>query len=296
MRRFACERWFRGTLVPVLLLGWLLLPVLFQTRMGFQSGARWAWEWSYFALTALAAAGLRRYRWNGRGAGCGARCSRPLRRWAPPFARMFCWAGRWQYWQWPCWCARLPLLPRLLSAAALVPLCAWVLLSILVLPLGATARYLVDDPAGAPRQYAEVTIVAPGAMGRVRYHAVEQYALVELDPVARLSWVTGRDSALPGAGPTAIWCGTISAAQRQFFRPGQALDGGLPAQRRGPVGTGFPIDHLHRTMAAGVFGALSRVVEGAAALHVGGAAGIKRAVPAAQHIDPIRHEPFQACA
>ena len=67
MRRFACERWFRGTLVPVLLLGWLLLPVLFQTRMGFQSGARWAWEWSYFALTALAAAGLRRYRWNGRG-------------------------------------------------------------------------------------------------------------------------------------------------------------------------------------------------------------------------------------
>lgn len=68
MRRFACERWFRGTLVPVLLLGWLLLPVLFQTRMGFQSGARWAWEWSYFALTALAAAGLRRYpvEWAGR--------------------------------------------------------------------------------------------------------------------------------------------------------------------------------------------------------------------------------------
>ena len=158
MRRFACERWFRGTLVPVLLLGWLLLPVLFQTRMGFQSGARWAWEWSYFALTALAAAGLRRYRWNGRGG---------------------------------LWCA-------LLSPAA--PLCAWVLLSILVLPLGATARYLVDDPAGAPRQYAEVTIVAPGAMGRVRYHAVEQYALVELDPVARLSWVTGRDSAPSGSG------------------------------------------------------------------------------------------------
>ena len=96
--------------------------------------------------------------------------------------------------------ARLPLLPRLLSAAALVPLCAWVLLSILVLPLGATARYLVDDPAGAPRQYAEVTIVAPGAMGRVRYHAVEQYALVELDPVARLSWVTGRDSTPSGSG------------------------------------------------------------------------------------------------
>ena len=73
-------------------------------------------------------------------------------------------------------------------------------LSILVLPLGATARYLVDDPAGAPRQYAEVTIVAPGAMGRVRYHAVEQYALVELDPVARLSWVTGRDSTPSGSG------------------------------------------------------------------------------------------------
>lgn len=135
------------------------------------------------------------------GAGCGARCSRPLRRWAPPFCQNVLLGGalavlavvllvR----------ARLPLLPRLLSAAALVPLCAWVLLSILVLPLGATARYLVDDPAGAPRQYAEVTIVAPGAMGRVRYHAVEQYALVELDPVARLSWVTGRDSAPSGSG------------------------------------------------------------------------------------------------
>ena len=201
MRRFACERWFRGTLVPVLLLlGWLLLPVLFQTRMGFQSGARWAWEWSYFALTALAAAGLRRYRWNGRG-GLWCALLSPAAALGAAFCQNVLLGGALAVLAVALLVrARLPLLPRLLSAAALVPLCAWVLLSILVLPLGATARYLVDDPAGAPRQYAEVTIVDPGAMGRVRYHAVEQYALVELDPVVRLSWVTGRDSAPSGSG------------------------------------------------------------------------------------------------
>ena len=168
--------------------------------MGFQSGARWAWEWSYFALTALAAAGLRRYRWNGRG-GLWCALLSPAAALGAAFCQNVLLGGALAVLAVALLVrARLPLLPRLLSAAALVPLCAWVLLSILVLPLGATARYLVDDPAGAPRQYAEVTIVAPGAMGRVRYHAVEQYALVELDPVARLSWVTGRDSTPSGSG------------------------------------------------------------------------------------------------
>lgn len=147
MRRFACERWFRGTLVPVLLLGWLLLPVLFQTRMGFQSGARWAWEWSYFALTALAAAGLRRYRWNGRG-GLWCALLSPAAALGAAFCQNVLLGGALAVLAVALLVrARLPLLPRLLSAAALVPLCAWVLLSILVLPLGATARYLVDDPA-----------------------------------------------------------------------------------------------------------------------------------------------------
>ena len=137
------------------------------------------------------------------------------------------------------------------------PLCAWVLLSILVLPLGATARYLVDDPAGAPRQYAEVTIVAPEQWAG--------YATMRWSSTPWWNWIRwlvspGSPGGIPPFREQDLRLSGAGLSQRHsasFFRPGQALDGGLPAQRRGPVGTGFPIDHLHRTMAAGVFGALS---------------------------------------
>lgn len=62
-----------------------------------------------------------------------------------------------------------------LSAAALVALaCLCSAFALLILPLRGTARYVVCGPSGSPLEYAEVEVVDPGAMGRIRYYAVEQ--------------------------------------------------------------------------------------------------------------------------
>ncbi len=191
---------FRAKQFPAVLLGWLLLPVLFQTCMGFQSGARWAWELGYLVLTVLLYAGLWRGRPEDRGgwwcvllvpaAGLGAAfCQNALLGGALVLLPVALLAR-----------ANLPAVPRVMAAAVLAALCAGVALSLAAAALGGTARYLVNDPEGGPGTYAEVTVVDPGAMGRIRYHAVEQTALLDLGPVLRLSYVTGRDSAASGAG------------------------------------------------------------------------------------------------
>lgn len=199
MLRAKAERLLQSGFFPPLLLGWLLLPVLFQTLMGFQSGARWAWEGAYLLLTLLLCAGLYRVRADRGGWWCALLA--PAAALGGVFAQNALLGGALAVLAAVLLVkGRPPLALRLLAGAALVPLCACALLALLVLPMRGTARRVVADPDGGPRQYAEVTIVDPGAMGRVRYHAVEQYGLLELDPLLRLSVVTGRDSAPSGQG------------------------------------------------------------------------------------------------
>ena len=59
---------------------------------------------------------------------------------------------------------------------------------------------MVCGPSGSPLEYAEVEVVDPGAMGRIRYYAVEQTALADAWPLFRVGVVTGRDSAPSGTG------------------------------------------------------------------------------------------------
>lgn len=93
--------------------------------------------------------------------------------------------------------------PGLLKAAVCVPfalLCLGLTMNLLSAALGATAQYWVENPEDGPGQYAQVTIVDPGAMGRIRYRAVEQRVLVDLYPLLRIGLVTGVDSAPSGTG------------------------------------------------------------------------------------------------
>lgn len=93
--------------------------------------------------------------------------------------------------------------PGLLKATACVPfafVCLGLTMNLLSAALGATAQYWVENPEDGSGQYAQVTIVDPGAMGRVRYRAVEQQVLVDLYPLLRIGLVTGVDSAPSGRG------------------------------------------------------------------------------------------------
>ena len=187
-----------AALRPALFALFLLLPVLFQTLLGFQSGARWAWEGAYLAL----ALGFAMCLWRREDRG-GWWCVLLI-----PVA-----AVGWCFCQNP-WLGaalgalaaallvrgRLPMAAKL-SAAALVALaCLCSAFALLILPLRGTARYVVCGPSGSPLEYAEVEVVDPGAMGRIRYYAVEQTALADAWPLFRVGVVTGRDSAPSGTG------------------------------------------------------------------------------------------------
>ena len=61
--------------------------------------------------------------------------------------------------------------------------------------------YRVPVPGSLPGAFAQVTVLDPGAMGRIRYTAVEQVPLLDLDPLVTISRITGQDSAPSGTGP-----------------------------------------------------------------------------------------------
>ena len=73
----------------------------------------------------------------------------------------------------------------------------------------------------------------------------------------------------------------------ELFRPAQLFDGRLPAEGGGLVHCLLPVDQHRRKAGTGVLGALSAVVDGQAALHIGGGAGVQRAVGTAEDIDVI---------
>lgn len=185
----------------LLLTCWFLLPVLFQTELTFLSGVRLAWEGAYLALSILL---VRRSRglWTGGGW-----------RLLPALAAG---AGA-LYAQNPLLGAALVLLAWRLSGemtvrpmrgscgAVLALLSAAVALQLLVTALAAglgvlPPTYRVPVPGGMPGQFAQVTVLDPGAMGRIRYTAVEQVPLLDLDPLVTISRVTGQDSAPSGEG------------------------------------------------------------------------------------------------
>ena len=185
---------------PALLI-WFLLPVLFQTLLGFHSALRLWWEAAYLLLSILlvrAAADL----WRAGGwraplilaALLGALYARN------PYLTVTLLVLGWMLWR--------PMEHRLFrragGVAAAILTCAVVLrlamAAFLALSGAASPTWLVPAPSGGQAQFAEVTVRDPGAMGRVRYHAVEQRELFSLGTFFTISLVTGRDSAPSGTG------------------------------------------------------------------------------------------------
>ena len=186
--------WFR-----LLFLSFLLLPVLFQTALGFWSAFRASWELAYFLL---AAAGTVSVCWLEN-----TRSSLWTLLWAAAAG-----AGA-------CMCQNIFLSVGLAGLAAALFVCGrmpvvlkvlgWVGLALLLGVLGLrlvstlsdTKQYLMpqywtDDA----RRYAVVTVRDPGAAGRMRYDAVEQYELFSVGDAVRIGIVTGEDSDVSGLG------------------------------------------------------------------------------------------------
>ncbi len=71
----------------------------------------------------------------------------------------------------------------------------------------------------------------------------------------------------------------------QLFLPGEGLDGVLPLQGGGFVLTAFPVDRLQGATASGIFGSLSCLMLGQAAVKIIGDAGVERAVLTPKDVD-----------
>ena len=192
---------FKARLFPLFFLGLLLLPILFETLLSFRSPFRSAWELGYLLLAIGLSLGLRAQ--EGR-LGWWAALSALAAGFSAPFCRN-AWLS-----------AALILFAVVLLCRAVVPhwakISGGVLIGILVLCtcfrllmgtfLGVYygPSYEARVPGAGERYSATVTICDPGAMGRIRYHAVEQYELVSLGSAARIALVVGRDSAPSGQG------------------------------------------------------------------------------------------------
>ena len=186
----------------LLLTCWFLLPVLFQTELTFLSGVRLAWEGIYLALSILL---VRRSRglWTGGGwrllpalaAGAGALYAQnPL---LGAALVLLAWRVRGGM--------TVPL-GRVGCAVVLALLSAVVTLQLLVTALTAglgvlPPTYRVPVPGSLPGAFAQVTVLDPGAMGRIRYTAVEQVPLLDLHPLVTTTRITGQGSAPSGTGP-----------------------------------------------------------------------------------------------
>ena len=72
--------------------------------------------------------------------------------------------------------------------------------------------------------------------------------------------------------------------QCQFLRAGQPFDGSLPLQGSGAVGAQFAVNRGYRAAATGIFGTLAAAVSFQPLFHIGGDAGVQRAVPAAEDV------------
>ena len=192
-----------GTGVSALFLTcWFLLPVLFQTKLTFLSGGRLAWEGAYLALSILMVRQSRDLWTAGeRGllpalaAGVGALYAQnPL---LGAALVLLAWRLRG---------GMAVRLERVGCAMVLALLSAVVTLQLLVTALAAglgvlPPTYRVPVPGSLPGAFAQVTVLDPGAMGRIRYTAVEQVPLLDLDPLVTISRITGQDSAPSGTGP-----------------------------------------------------------------------------------------------
>ena len=88
-------------------------------------------------------------------------------------------------------------------------------------------------------------------------------------------------------GVTLFRC--LSVDQRQFFRALQALDRGLAPQRGAFVGKLLPVYHAQRAAPARVLGAGAALMCAQALFNVRGNAGVERAIPAAEDIDPVAY-------
>ncbi len=190
----------QSPLYLLLFSGYLLLPVLFQTWLGFSSRWRGVWEGVYLLLAVLLAFGVwqaARKLGPGVGAlipalasGTGALWCRNL--WlgialmALTAALILVSGGH--------WAVKAMLITGIILLGVL--LC----LRLLAFSLIGQVTYTVPVPNGRPGEYAEVRINDPGAMGRIRYFATEQHAVFDGGDLLRVSVVTGRDSAASGNG------------------------------------------------------------------------------------------------
>lgn len=188
------QPWFR-----LLFLSFLLLPVLFQTALGFWSAFRAGWELAYFLLAAAGTVSVCLLEKSGR--------SLWTLLWAAAAG-----AGA-------CMCQNIFLSVGLVGLAVALFVCGrmpvvlkalgWVGLALLLGVLGlrlvstlaGTKQYLMaqygtDDA----RRYAVVTVRDPGAAGRMRYRAVEQYELFSVGDAVRVGIVTGEDTDVSGLG------------------------------------------------------------------------------------------------
>lgn len=182
---------------------YLLLPILFQTLMGFQSGMRAGWEALYLVLAVVGAVYLRLCEPEGQGG-----VWRPFYAAAAGAAALFC--------QSPllggclfvlavtfCFGGKAPFTLQFLAGAAVFLLGGLVSLNLLLYAVFGNLgrpRFETYVPGDSRHTYAIVTVTDPGAMGRTRYHAVEQFELLDLGNLGRISVVMGRSSGTYGDG------------------------------------------------------------------------------------------------
>lgn len=182
------------------LAAWFLLPAAFQTGLTFLSEVRGVWEGLYLLLSLWLVWRTRALWQAGPWRAAPALCAGAGALFAQNLFLAAALAAL-------AWALRRPMAcrpSRILSAAALAVVTLGVVLRLLAGAAGfGPPRFLpyqVAVPAGTAGEFASVTVTAPGAMGRVRYHAVEQRPLLSLGPLATVSAVTGLDSAPSGTG------------------------------------------------------------------------------------------------